>query len=159
MTITYEQIATTTTSGSQTSVTFSSIPSTYTDLIVIISASVSSDNPVAIKLNNDTGSNYSATQVYASSGGASSYRETNQSTVNVMYLQSNPSTNILQINSYANSSTYKTIIARGGSNDLVRAGSFLWRSTSAISTIQFSVGGGAYFANGSVLTIFGLAAA
>lgn len=155
---TYEAIATHTTSGSATSVTFSSVPSNYTDIIIEIAASLSADNPVSLELNNDSGSNYSATQMYGLSGGASSYRESNQSTLNVLYLQTTPSANMLHIQNYSNTTTYKTILQRGGSSDIVRAGIFLWRSTSAISTIKLTAGGGS-FTNGSMITLYGIKAA
>ena len=158
MAVTYEAIATQTTSGSATSVTFSSVPSTYTDIVIEIAASLSADNPVSLQLNSDAGANYSATQAYASTGGGASYRESNQSTLNVLYLQTTPSSNILHLQNYSNTSTYKTILMRGNSIDLLRMGAFLWRSTAAISTIKLTAGGGS-FTNGSIITLYGIKAA
>jgi len=59
---TYEPIATTTVSGSSTStVTFSSISGTYTDLVIIGNLGSQTTNAFPyLQFNGDTGSNYSA---------------------------------------------------------------------------------------------------
>jgi hypothetical protein len=111
-----------------------------------------------MELNSDTGSNYSVTQLYGTGTSAASYRESNQSVQNVWYLQSNPSTNALHFQNYSNTTTNKTVLMRGGSNDLVRTGVALWRNTAAISNIKLTAGGG-YFIAGSSFTLYGIKAA
>jgi hypothetical protein len=61
MAITYEPIATTTLGTSESSVTFSSISGSYTDLVLICAVKNTANNgdEVAFQLNSDTGSNYS----------------------------------------------------------------------------------------------------
>ena len=66
---TYTPIATQTTSGSTGAVTFSSIPQTYTDLVVVINTSLSGLCNSLLQFNGDTGSNYSGT-VIGGSGSA-----------------------------------------------------------------------------------------
>jgi hypothetical protein len=156
---TYTPINTNTVSGtSTTSITFSSVPSTYTDLILVGSVALSADNPVALELNSDTGSNYSITQLYGVSSSAASFRESNQSVQNVWYLQTTPSTNALHFQNYSNTTNNKTVLMRGGSSDLVRTGVVLWRNTAAISNIKLTTGGG-YFIAGSTFTLYGIKAA
>ena len=59
---TYEPIATNTLGSAASSVTFSSIPSTYTDLIVVMNYANSTGlADVFFRFNGDTGSNYSDT--------------------------------------------------------------------------------------------------
>ena len=77
---TYTLISSNVLSSSAASVTFSSIPSTYTDLV--IRASIRTDDAgvqaaqFRIRLNGDTTTNYSATRVFGNSGTASSSRST-----------------------------------------------------------------------------------
>jgi hypothetical protein len=70
--------------------------------------------------------------------------------------------NVLLVNltNYSNSTTYKTILTRYGSADrgtLAIAG--LWRSTSAISSLEFSTDAGLTLSSGSIFTLYGIAAA
>jgi len=69
---TYTLINSSTLTSATANVTFSSIPATYTDLLLIINAqsvqATTYDN-VIIQFNADTGSNYSRTRINAYSGG------------------------------------------------------------------------------------------
>ena len=161
---TYTPIATTTVTA-QTSYTFSSIPSTYTDLILIAVAKNSNTGSVAnnyrIRFNSDSGSNYSDTFLSGNGSSASSFRDSNQNelywgTLNNTELQ--PCTSICHIMNYANTTTYKTIIARGNSAEVaLNASVGLWRSTSAINSIQVYAGGTTTFTG--TLTLYGITAA
>ena len=65
MATTYTPIATTTLGSGQTSVTFSSISGTYTDLILIASASnTGGATNIRLQFNGDTATNYSSTRIY-----------------------------------------------------------------------------------------------
>ena len=72
---TYTPIASVTLSAATSSVTFSGIPQTYTDLVVVINAGNSGGTGygIALQCNNDTGSNYSFTQLYGTGSAATSY--------------------------------------------------------------------------------------
>ena len=59
MTTTYEFIAKNVLSSNTSSITFSSIPQTYTDLVLIINGGNTGAVQVAIRFNGDTGNNYS----------------------------------------------------------------------------------------------------
>jgi hypothetical protein len=57
---------------------------------------------------------------------------------------------------YSNTTTYKTIIARGsGASNEVKAQVNLWRSTSAITSITVYAGGG-NFNSGASFTLYGI---
>jgi hypothetical protein len=75
---TYEAIATQTLGSAAASVTFSSIPGTYTDLVVVIAGTLTtgSDN-VSFQLNGDSGANYSVTVLTGDGSTASSGRASN----------------------------------------------------------------------------------
>jgi hypothetical protein len=162
--VTYSTIATTTITA-QTSYTFSSIPSTYTDLIIIAVAKNSNTGSVAnnyrIRFNGDTGTNYSDTFISGNGSTASSFRDSNQpelywGQLNNTELQ--PCTSIAHIMNYANTTTNKTLLARGGSAEVsVNANVGLWRNTSAINSIQIYAGGTTTFTG--TLTLYGITAA
>ena len=62
---TYESISSVTLTSNSTTVTFGSIPQTYTDLVLVIVAKITSGGlDMFIRFNSDTGSNYSYTQLY-----------------------------------------------------------------------------------------------
>ena len=158
MTATYEKIASTTTSAGNTSVTLSSIPATYTDLVLIVAGTNSAPSDMRMRFNSDTGSNYSATVMYGSGSSAPSFRESNQTSFYGAF-QTDQSNVITQIQNYSNTTTYKTEITRFNS-----AGNFtmaivgLWRSTAAINSITCYVTSGSYNA-GVTFTLYGIKAA
>jgi len=162
---TYTPIATTTFTSVATSYTFSSIPSTYTDLILIVNGGADSTGFDAwIRLNGDTGSNYSSTNVYGTGTAAQSQRESNVTFLRIdrqaTWRSGNRTMNRANIMNYANSTTYKTVITRGDAPaDAAEAIVGLWRSTAAITTIQVGNDASANFAVGTTMTLYGIAAA
>jgi hypothetical protein len=160
MPATYEPIATTTLTGG-TSYTFVSIPSTYTDLVMVLNvATASGSSNLAMQFNSDTGSNYSFTRIYGNGSSAASSRAANVTDNYIGDIGTTISTNIIQIPNYKNATTRKTAISR--SNDTstnVQAWVTLWRNTAAINAIKVYATGGQTFANGSMLTLYGIKAA
>ena len=164
MPATYEPIATTTTSGSASSVVFSSITGTYTDIVVVANFQLSTATAFRGRVNGDTGSNYSGTALTANGSTAASSRESSATNWVVGGQQDSASTAydntaIIHYMNYSNTTTNKTVLARFGSvSKEVDAAALLYRSTSAISTITLYVASG-NFVNGSVFTLYGIKAA
>ena len=149
---TYTPIATQTLTTSAASITFSSIPSTYTDLIMVFNGVA--DNNVSLRFNSDSGTNYSSTRIRGDGSSASSSRFTS---IASMYGSYDPgiSTSTWQIMNYSNSATYKTALNRGGgSGTNVEAYVGLWRSTAAITSVTVIVNG--TFSIGSTFTLYGI---
>jgi hypothetical protein len=164
MASTYTPIATTTLGSSASSITFSSIPQTYTDLILItegIGASGGSyDVDMNVRLNSDTGSNYSFTYIIGNGSSAFSNRGSNTSNGIVGGVNdSGRSMSICHFNNYSNTNTYKTFIARINRPSLVAAFVNLWRSNSAISTIYLYPDSSKSFAAGFTFTLYGILSA
>lgn len=160
---TYTPIATTTLGSAAASYTFSSIPSTYTDLVLIANISSSSASAGvngSIRLNGDTGSNYSETALEGDGSTASSFRNSSQTSIPYMMVYgTDPGTQILHFQNYSNSTTYKTVLARENfASGYLRAVVGLWRSTSAINSIEL-IAGSVNFASGSTFTLYGITAA
>ena len=168
MATTYEPIATTTVSGtSTTSYTFSSISSSYTDLVLIIgTAGASGDVQPALRFNGDASTNYSITNLSGSGSTTQSSRASNATNIQMGYNDylttgTNNYVGIANIMNYSNSTTYKTIIDRGNNAGVgVGATVGLWRSTAAITSVTILMSSGAsYFIAGSTFTLYGIKAA
>ena len=161
---TYTPIATVSPSGT-TIVDFTSIPTTYTDLVLVMGGSMASAANMYVRVGNgslDTGSNYSITTVIGTGSSATSQRLSSQTEIKItdgLFFNTNEQCNILiSFQNYANTMTYKTLIGRTNSAGIgVNAGVGLWRSTSAINTIRLY--GSQNFNSGSVVTLYGIAAA
>ena len=157
---TYEPIATYTIPSTTSSYTFSSIPSTYTDLIIVTSIQRTATGNTRIRFNGDTGTNYSTTYIEGNGTAASSVRVTNQTYMTLDY--SNSTSNwvpsIANVMNYANTTTNKTMINRTGDAGVVVLGyAQLWRSTAAINSITLV--SDTNFATGSTFTLYGIKAA
>jgi hypothetical protein len=169
MATTYEPIATTTLGSDAASYTFSTISGSYTDLVLISSVRstrAAADDSVYIRINSDTGSNYSNTVVKGNGSSASSNRNSNTT---ALYLADNIdaanqaagtfSPMITNFENYSNATTYKTVLSRHNqAAGEVAAVVGLWRSTSAITSIQIYCAIG-NLKSGSTFTLYGIKAA
>ena len=164
MPTTYEPIATTTLGSAQSSVTFSSISGSYTDLVLIVNASNTAGNQdLYLQFNSDTAANYSRTMLRGNGTAASSFRVVASSGAYLDYATGTTTTageynSVTSIMNYSNTTTYKTLLTRENAASLgVGALVNLWRSTSAITTIDIKSTG--TFALGSTFTLYGIKAA
>jgi hypothetical protein len=162
---TYTPIATQTLGSAAASYTFSSIPSTYTDLVFIANVKPSIAAYMGYgQFNGDTGTNYSETLLYGTGSTAGSARESNRTNLYFGNWTTQNSTSsftnyIINIMNYANTTTYKTTISREADpNTETNAVVNLWRSTAAINSFTFSLNTGNFLA-GSTFTLYGIAAA
>lgn len=144
------------------SITFSSIPQTYTDLVVVVSGNGAVSTGICMQFNGAT-TNYSLTQLGANGSAASSARRTSQSFINLTYSgyftttgQSNIIANVMN---YANTTTYKTVLTRSGNAaNGVDAIVGLWSSTAAITSITIVNDGSGNIASGTTFSLYGIKA-
>lgn len=140
---TYVALQTITASASST-VSFTSISSAYTDLVLVAVANSStagaSSNNYRVQFNGDTTALYSDTIIQGNGTTATSARDSSST---VMYAGELPQTSasaqtsIFQIMNYSNTTTYKTLLSRGNSaGSAVMASVGLWRSTAAINRVD-----------------------
>jgi hypothetical protein len=161
MPITYYPIATQTLSSAAATVTFSSIPSTYTDLVLVWNGTCTSGVVgLTLQFNSDTTTNYSYTILSGDGSSATSSRSSNQSSMQVAGMtSSSQSMMVANISNYSNTTTYKTVLSRQSTPALeVRAYIGMWRSTAAISSISVSTSTST-FVTGSTFTLYGIKAA
>ena len=164
MASTYTPINTYTLGSAQTAITFNSIPNTYTDLILEVVGNVSANAYTKLYFNGVNTSTYSATQLYGDGSSAGSSRQTTGSGLgyiqfNYLYTTSNQGQARIQIQNYANTSTYKTCLIReddAAYNAIARVG--LWQSTSAISSVTVERVSGNW-SIGTTATLYGIQAA
>lgn len=158
--MTYTPIATATGTGSSGVITFSSIPSTYTDLVVVSSMIGTENAAVRMRLNGDTtSSNYSYTLLYGNGSSVGSTRELSTQIYLGHANTSNPNASVVSINNYSNTTTFKNVLSRGNQlSQFVSAVIGLWRNTSAVNSITIVMDSGS-FTTGSTFTLYGILAA
>lgn len=170
MPITYRPIATQTLGSAAASVTFSSIPSTYTDLVVVCNnLFVASGTPnLRVQLNADTGANYSVTVFESFGTNVYTVRQSNITGIdsgyyNYLYPTSTstlPNHGIINVMNYNNSSTFKTVLSRTGSTYTgTTANVGTWRNTSPVTSVRIANSSGFNFSVGSTFSLYGIKAA
>jgi len=146
----YESIQTVTVgAGGSSTISFTSIPATYTHLQIraIARYSTGTETGVKMRINSDTGSNYAYHELYGTGTGAGAAAGTTQTAISdVMYI--NATSNVfggavIDILDYANTNKYKTIRSLNGA-DVNGSGyitfmSGLWQNTAAITNIELYV--------------------
>jgi hypothetical protein len=162
---TYIPLASTTITSLTASVTFSSISSAYTDLVIIGSVLGNGSMSLDLQFNGDTATNYSYVPLDGSGTSTSSPRQTNTGSIQFagwsrnLDSTTNPSTLIANIMNYSSTTKYKTALNRsmalGTPGNCVDAFVGTWRSTAAITSITIR---GSVVAN-TVFSLYGIAAA
>ena len=163
---TYNKIAAHTVPSAVASYTFTSIPGTYTDLVIIVDATATTGaDDLLLQFNSDTATNYSETILTATGSAVSSTRFSTQTAILLDYngvLNTTKNNRIIQVMNYANTTTFKTVLIRANNSstgvDLILG---LWRKTpEAITSITIkNTGTSSNFAIGSTLTLYGIKAA
>lgn len=166
MPATYESIATTTLGSAQNSVSFTSISSSFTDLVIILwTGSASATQDLFLQFNADTATNYSSTWLRGDGTAAASSRGSSATSMRLTDKGSPTTTSAMMVRinvmNYANATTNKTVIARAdNAASGLDATVGLWRKTpEAINRVDLFLGGSATFASGSTFTLYGIKAA
>ena len=115
------------------------------------------NDEVRIRFNSDTGSNYSRTYFEGNGTTASSARQSSVNDIQILGRNARM-TNIVNIQNYSNSTTYKTFVGRFASSTINGGIVALWRSTSAITSIEIRTDTNA-FDTSSTFTLYGIKAA
>lgn len=169
----YESIASFTATGSETAITLSSIPSTYASLQVRIigrnNIAASDASFAQMRVNSDSGTNYSRHEVYGDGSAVSASGAATQSYMQYGTIVRNSATSgifgvsIIDVDDYASTTKNKTFRFLTG-NDRNGAGilalfSGAWLSTSAINSLTFypnNAGGTQTFIAGSTIALYGI---
>jgi hypothetical protein len=166
----YESISTVTVgAGGASSITFSSIPSTYTHLQLRLSARevTGGFDQMYMRVNGDTGANYSKHNVGGSGasglvyGGSASTSSVSIGVIGGSNQVANTfSVSVTDFLDYANTSKYKTIRALSGIDSNGTGynwfASGLWQNTNAITSINIFPTGATDFAQYSHFALYGI---
>jgi len=162
MAATYTPIASITlgaTTGS--SVAFTNIPQTYTDLVLIINGKSDTLNYPYMRFNNDSSAIYERIYMTGTGSAASGGRDY---ATTLMYISANAGqtttnfnyNNVVHIPGYSNTVASKSLITRSNNAengvDLVCCG---WRSTAAITSLNLGINTG-NFAAGTTFDLYGI---
>jgi hypothetical protein len=169
-------IATVTATGGETSLTFSSIPATYTDLQIrgVAGTSYAVSNyvaPMRISFNGDSGANYAQHALSGDGSTASVSGSPAQNFISTVQFSISAGINasmygacIFDISDYASTSKNKTMKAFVGGDQNVASPGFvglssgLWVSTAAITSVNINAQSGSSFRAASTFTLYGIKA-
>jgi hypothetical protein len=162
MALTYEPISTTTLGTATATISFSSIPQTYTDLRVVFSGKADNISSLYVRLNNDTSTaNYLGYNMYSQSTTPTASFDANLGYIvsGAMALSINSS--VIDIFKYTTTTYYRPLLIRSSNayaylNE--RRASAFWLSTSAVTTVTLGTTVGS-LAVGTMATLYGIKAA
>jgi hypothetical protein len=169
----YESIATVTLGSSQSTISFSSIPSTYKHLQIRFIARCSRSDYTAAavyaRFNSDSGSNYSGHYLGGNGSNAFAYGGANYNFAPAgLAAGTNVSANIfsggvIDLLDYQNTNKYKTVRSVAGFNynttgsgDEINLQSGSWRNTAAVTSIDFTLETSANFLANSQFALYGI---
>jgi hypothetical protein len=167
MPVTYDSIATISLSSASSTIDFTSISQSFTDLRVVMSNAfmTTTASQMNFHFNGDTSSNYAIQQGSFTSSSYDGRADANQPS---FYFRGNdvqtlangwPTASYIDILNYSNTGRYKTaqwnhVYPRTGTGGWSNAVG-LWQSNAAINRITFTVGGQTFTA-GTVFSIYGI---
>jgi hypothetical protein len=166
----YESIATVTVgAGGASTVTFSSIPSTYQHLQIRgigRAANSTTDENFILQFNSDTGANYSLHNVYGTGSAVGANASTNFTASYFSRVSGNNSgasifgVAVADILDYSDTNKYKTVRSLSGHDQngsgYVTLMSGSWRSTSAVTTITIKNESGSNISQYSQYALYGI---
>jgi len=164
----YQSIQTVTVGTATSTITFSSIPATYTHLQIrgmLNGTAAGTYNNVRMGFNGDSAANYASHTLYGDGTSAAATSEASGSRMYGQIFVSQASTasyvgvGVIDILDYANTNKYKTTRSINGiemnGSGVIEFGSGHWRNTAAITSIEFVTASG-NFNVGSTLALYGI---
>jgi hypothetical protein len=163
MPTTYEKISTNTLISATNSVSFNSIPSTFTDLKLVLVPFGGGADVTCLRFNSNSGSIYSKNELYGAFG---SINLTQTESMNRIPLSRNglsgsiPRLYAIDVFSYAGSSS-KACLYAANEQDSISGGQIVygvgtWHSTDAINSITIFTDTTSNFSIGSIFTLYGI---
>lgn len=156
-------LATITLGASQNSITFSSIPSTYRDLYLVITGLNPSAAITTLRFNGDTGSNYTSVYMAAT---ASTTSTSTLAAGTSMSMQANGAGNssfvsslLIHVLDYAATDKHKMVLSHSNAKDnasVLEQFAGRWASTAAITSLSLQ-GGTSQFGASTTATLYGIA--
>ena len=145
-----------------TSISFNEIPQTYQDICIEFVAGQTANSGIYIRLNEDSGTNYSRTALFGNGSSVSSARASNTSqawviAANIAIQNNLTDSGNINIFNYSSNNIYKTILqSEGCASTGVTNNVLLWRSTNSINKIELINASTDKFTQGSTFTLWGV---
>jgi hypothetical protein len=149
---TYRPLATVTLGTTSTSVTFSNIPATYRDLIIVMNVvhSTQVERDIRIRFNADSGANYSRVAMAGNGSTATSFAFSGETAADILATSTTLSVSTFQIMDYSATDKHKTFLARANlTAGRVSAFASRWANTAAINSIEMFTDTGTLNAGGT----------
>jgi hypothetical protein len=156
---TYTPLATVTLTGTDSEIVFASIPSTYRDLIVVMTpiGSGTANDSLYLKLNTST-ADFSYVQMYGDGSGKGSNSGSGGRFTNYYNSTGRVYNSVLQVMDYSATDKHKTYLSRfNADNSGVGAFAGRWAQTTAVNSLSIYPGAGS-FAIGSTFSLYGVIA-
>lgn len=158
---THAKIASTTLTSAASTFTFTSIPTSYTDLILDVFGTIaSSEGAGRVRVGNgsiDTGNNYARAHSYGTGGSTHGFDRVNNTGFGLMgRFDTTGGGGQTHFMGYSNTSMYKTFLSLAGNKTLTQISTNTWLSTSAINTIEIYPEGGVNWSSGTTFTLYGI---
>jgi hypothetical protein len=157
---TYIPLATVTLGTATASVTFSSIPATYRDLILVIQGTNTSSGNSRLQVNGDSGNNYNQVRMYGAGGLPGSDSASNIASLDMSSMSTSSGYQaVIQLMDYSATDKHKTILSRTQESNIsaVLANAGRWANTAAITSVTTFTAAGSY-ASGSTFSLYGVIA-
>jgi hypothetical protein len=160
---TYTPLATVTLGSATASITFSSIPATYRDLIVTFNGSMAGtgNSSVCFRYNSDSGSNYST--VYMVGTGSSTVSGASTTTLGALvgfyasHATGQRHQGTMHIMDYSATDKHKTALIRDDSPSTeTEAQANRWANTAAITSVEIFANFSGLLASGSTINLYGI---
>lgn len=159
---TYTALATVTLPSNDSSITFSSIPSSYRDLVLVVTGTlINGSSSLLWRANGDSGTNYNYVEMRGdgSTGTSSSTKDENRGRFTVANVPTNqPFVLYAHFVDYSATDKFKPVLSRvNDASSLVSATMGRWDNTTAISSIELFISVYSYKA-GTTLSLYGIEA-
>jgi hypothetical protein len=156
---TYIALQNTTLGSLAASVTFSSIPATFRDLVVITNVDGTAQTEMFVRLNGDTGNNYNTIRMQGNGSITGSGSTTNADGArlngNGDIMTDFSFSSIIHIMDYSATNKHKTGLSRTNSSNGVDACAFRWANTNAVTSVTVYPAAGS-FDVGSTFALYGI---
>ena len=152
-------LATVTLQAATPTVTFSGIPNTYRDLVVMCDVTgLSAGGSWQLRLNEDTGNNYNTVMMRGiPTTTFQSFSFSNESVgyINVAAFNNDKAVAVVQVIDYSATNKHKSVLSRSNyTGTVVEAGAIRWANTAAVTSLTIRVPSG-NFASGSTFSLYG----
>jgi hypothetical protein len=152
----YVPLAQITLTAPDAEIVFGSIPNTFRDLIVIVDQPGTVESEMCLRLNNDSGTNYSRVWMEGTSGGATSGAQGTNDRLFLGNFGTSKCTLRSNIMDYSAIDKHKTLISRADGSG-TKATASRWANTAAVTSVTVLMNASHQVPPGTTIALYGIA--